>query len=42
MFCHSQDYQLGIFEMQLDDVIGIDSLEELISIDNNYVKYREK
>lgn len=42
MFCHSQEYQLGIFEMQPDDVIEIDSLEELISIDNNYVKYREK
>jgi hypothetical protein len=28
--------------MQPDDVIEIDSLEELISIDNNYVKYREK
>ena len=39
MFCHSQEYQLGIFEMQPDDVIEIDSLEELISIDNNYVKY---
>lgn len=38
MFCHSQEYQLGIFEMQPDDVIEIDSLEELISIDNNYVE----
>ena len=42
MFCHPEEYQLGIFEMQKDDVIEIDSLEELISLDNGYEKYREK
>lgn len=42
MFCHSEEYQLGIFEMQSADVIEIDSLEELISLDNGYEKYREK
>lgn len=42
MFCHPEEYQLGIFEMQQDDVIEIDSLEELISLDNGYEKYREK
>lgn len=42
MFCHLEEYQLGIFEMQKDDVIEIDSLEELISLDNGYEKYREK
>lgn len=42
MFCHPEEYQLGIFEMKQDDVIEIDSLEELISLDNGYEKYREK
>ena len=42
MFYHPEEYQLGIFEMQKDDVIEIDSLEELISLDNGYEKYREK
>ena len=42
MFCHSEEYQLGIFEVQSADVIEIDSLEELISLDNGYEKYREK
>ena len=42
MFCHPEEDQLGIFEMKQDDVIEIDSLEELISLDNGYEKYREK
>lgn len=42
MFCHPKEYRLGIFEMQPDDVIEIDSLEELIRLDNSYEKYREK
>ena len=42
MFCHSDEYQLGIFEMQSDDVIEIDSLEELACMDKSYEKYIEK
>ena len=42
MFCHFDEYQLGIFEMQSDDVIEIDSLEELACMDKSYEKYIEK
>ncbi len=42
MFCHFTEYQLGIFEMQSDDVIEIDSLEELACMDKSYEKYIEK
>ena len=42
MFCHPEEYQLGIFEMQADDVIEIDSLDELIDLDNSYECFREK
>lgn len=37
-----KEYQLGIFEMQADDVIEIDSLDELIDLDNSYECFREK
>jgi CTP:phosphocholine cytidylyltransferase-like protein len=40
MFCHFNDYSLSINEMQKTDVIEIDNLEELISIDSNYIKYK--
>ena len=39
MFCHFNDYSLGIKEMQEIDVIEIDNLQELVSIDSNYIKY---
>lgn len=39
MFCHSKEYELGIFEMQNEDVIEIDSLTELIKLDKSYEKY---
>ena len=42
MFCHPEEYQLGIFEMQAGDVIEIDSLDELIDLDNSYECFREK
>lgn len=42
MFCHFDEYQLGIFEMKSDDVIEIDSLEELACMDKSYEKYIEK
>lgn len=42
MFCHFGEYQLGICEMQSDDVIEIDSLEELAYMDKSYEKYIEK
>lgn len=36
LFCHHDEYQLGIFEMKSDDVIEIDTLSELIQLDNSY------
>lgn len=42
MFCHFRDYKLGIREMQKDDVIEIDSLDELAAIDHSYKTYPAK
>ncbi len=38
MFCHPEDYELGIYPMQKDDVKEIDSFEELIQLDPTYSK----
>lgn len=39
MFCHPEEYQLGIWEMQRGDVIEVDSLEELAALDRKYQRY---
>lgn len=39
MFCHFDDFQLGVREMKPTDVVEIDSLEELVAIDHTYQKY---
>lgn len=39
MFCYPEDYQLGIREMKIGDIIEIDNLEELVKIDKSYEKY---
>lgn len=36
LFCHPEEYRLGIREMKKGDVIEIDSLEELALIDTSY------
>ncbi|WP_296115964.1 phosphocholine cytidylyltransferase family protein [uncultured Eubacterium sp.] len=36
MFCHADEYELGICPMNADDVIEIDNLEELIALDGSY------
>ena len=36
MFCHFDDYKLGIKEMKQGDIQEIDELEELISADQSY------
>ena len=38
MFCHFNEYKLGIYEMKKSDVVEIDDLEDLMSIDNSYCK----
>ena len=36
MFCHADEYELGIRPMNADDVIEIDNLEDLIALDGSY------
>ena len=38
MFCHFNDFTLGIREMKTSDVIEIDDLGELVAIDRSYEK----
>ncbi len=39
MFCYSEDYKLGIREMEEGDIIELDNLSELVALDKNYQKY---
>lgn len=41
MFCHFDDFDLGIIEMEKDDVREIDDFEELVEIDKSYIGYAE-
>ena len=36
MFCHFEEYNLGIMPMNKEDIIEIDSFEELMKLDNSY------
>ncbi len=36
LFCYPREYRLGVYPMHRGDVIEIDSMEELIQIDNRY------
>ena len=42
MFCHFEDYKLGIWEMQRGDIIEIDGLGELAAIEPSYKIYLQK
>lgn len=45
MFCHFNDYNLGIHEMKAEDIIEIDGIDELAAIDpsyNTYLQNKEK
>ncbi len=42
MFCHFEDYKLGIREMHETDIIEIDGLDELVAIDHSYQRYLQK
>ncbi len=39
MFCYPQEYELGVLPMHGEDIVEIDSLEELIAIDDSYRSY---
>ena len=39
MFCHFDEYELGIREMKKTDVLEIDDIHELVKIDKSYESY---
>ena len=39
MFCHFDEYRLGIREMQAEDIIEIDGIDELAQADPSYRTY---
>lgn len=39
MFCHKDEYELGIRQMQASDIVEIDNLSELAEIDAAYAEY---
>ena len=39
MFCHLEEFELGIRKMKAGDIIEVDNLEELIAIDPSYKCY---
>lgn len=39
LFCYPEEYDLGIKQMKKEDIIEIDSVEELVLIDKKYEKY---
>lgn len=41
MFCHSEEYELGIWKMQAGDVIEIDSYIDLTELDHSYERIKQ-
>ncbi len=39
MFCHFDEYELGIISMEKNDVVEVDSFDDLAELDNTYKKY---
>lgn len=42
MFCHPDDFKLGIRPMNASDIIEVDNLSELVALDESYKKYVEE
>jgi len=42
LFCHPEEYRLGIFKMKPGDITEVDSLTELAALDPSYNKYLER
>lgn len=42
MFCHPEDYELGIYPMEKSDIIEVDNLSELAALDPKYQEYLER
>lgn len=41
LFCHPEEYKLGIFPMARGDVVEIDDLRELAALDTSYARFIE-
>lgn len=42
LFCYPNEYKLGIYEMQKEDIVEIDNFSELTAIDSSYINFGEK
>lgn len=42
LFCHPDEFDLGIFPMKKEDIVEIDNFSELLVIDPSYKNYSEK
>ena len=42
MFCHPEEYRLGVTPMQAGDIIEVDNLSELAALDESYAAYVEE
>lgn len=42
LFCHPDEFDLGIFPMKKEDIVEIDNFSELLAIDPSYKNYPEK
>lgn len=41
MFCHFEDYELGVWPMKAGDIVEVDNLNDLVALDRSYQKYIE-
>ena len=41
LFCHPEDFKLGIRPMEAGDIVEIDSFEELVQMDPSYRSYKD-
>ncbi|MBD5390741.1 NTP transferase domain-containing protein [bacterium] len=41
LFLYKDEFNLGVYPMRANDVVEIDSLDELIEMDHSYLKYKE-
>lgn len=39
MFCHFKEFNLGVIPMNKNDIIEIDSFDELVELDHSYLNY---
>lgn len=42
LFCHPDEFDLGIFPMKKEDIVEIDNFSELLAIDPSYKNYPQK